>query len=141
MDCDQSRGNASLCVLLFEDSNPVNQPIEPYLSGVANLDFAIEVASDHERGLSRLSEGGVDAVVLNQPLHDESQVDVLKRVHAHSPNVPIIVTAETGDHESIIAAVQYGAEDYFIKDEAGPDVLARTIRFAAQVSSLRLRSA
>lgn len=141
MDRDSNRGNASLCVLLFEDDDPENLPIEPYLSSVDNLDFDIEVACDHERGLSRLAQGGVDAVVLNQPLHNETQVDVLKRVHAHSPNVPIIVTAQTGDHDSIIAAVQYGAEDYFIKDEAGPDVLARTIRFAAQVSSLRLRSA
>ena len=141
MNSMQSRGSASLCVLLFEDTAQVNRPISPYLSSLDSLDFEIEVAVDHETGLSRLAEGGVDAVVLNQPLHDESQVAVLRRVHAHSPNVPIIVTAETGDQESIIAAVQYGAEDYFIKDEASPDALARTIRFAAQVSSLRLRTA
>ncbi len=92
------------------------------LYGVCELSGALE----------RLSEGWVDAVILDPDLPDSQGIVSFERMYAFAPNVPIIVLTNEGEDDLAVRAVQGGAQDCMRKDEADPSVLLRSVRYAIE---------
>jgi diguanylate cyclase (GGDEF)-like protein len=92
------------------------------LYGVCELSGALE----------RLSEGWVDAVILDPDLPDSQGIVSFERMYAFAPNVPIIVLTNEGEDDLAVRAVQGGAQDCMRKDEAEPSVLLRSVRYAIE---------
>lgn len=92
----------------------------------------IDWAGELSQALGRLTQGGIDAILLDLDLPDSQGVVTFERTYAFAPDVPIIVLTEDGDESVGVSTVQGGAQDYLVRDEAGPGLLARAVRHAIE---------
>lgn len=92
----------------------------------------LEWAGELTAGLERLSQGGIDAVLLDLMLHDSEGIVTFERTYAFAPDVPIVVMTEVDDESVAIATVQGGAQDYLVKAEVTPAMVVKSIRHAIE---------
>ena len=117
-------------ILLIEDNRGDVVLIRRMLETHTSLRVQVEAAERLADGLERLGQGGIDAVLLDLGLPDSNGLDTVRKVHAHAPDVPIIVL--TGHDDEVLGAnaVWAGAQDYLVKGQADASLLARAIRYA-----------
>ena len=119
-------------VLLVED-NPVDAQLTQDILGEWALDrFAISHASTLMDGLTKLSRGRFDVVLLDLSLPDTHGLSTVTQVLATSPGVPVVVLSGHDDHPLALKALQHGAQDYLVKGEGGADFLARSLLYAIE---------
>lgn len=119
--------------VLLVESDP--EDLEGFRRGFADMhgdQFEVEWVGELASALERLSQGGIDAVVLDPSLPDSEGMVSFERTNAFAPHVPIIVMSEEDDDELAVSAVQGGAQDFLRKDEATPSLLGRSIRYAIE---------
>jgi len=92
----------------------------------------VESAPDLNKALERLSQGGVDLLLLDLDLPDGEDLGTFERAHAFAPDVPIVVLTGIEDGDMAISMVKSGAQDYLVKGEVSPDLLLRSIRYAVE---------
>jgi signal transduction histidine kinase len=84
-------------------------------------------------GLDRLgSIDEPDIVLLDLRLPDSSGLETLETALESIETVPVIVLTGMPDTELGIEAVSNGAQDYLVKDDVTPEVLARAIRYSIE---------
>jgi signal transduction histidine kinase len=76
--------------------------------------------------------GAIDAVLLDLTLSDAHGLDAVTRMHGATPGVPIVVLTGLEDQATALRAMQIGAQDYLIKAEVTPPLLARALRYAIE---------
>jgi diguanylate cyclase (GGDEF)-like protein len=133
MPLDRSITSAPLTILLVEDDAAYLRLAELVLADaarVAEADYRVVTAMRLSAGLARLSQGGVDLVLLDLSLPDSQGIATVHAVRAEAPDVPIVVVTGTADERLAAQSLQSGAQDYLIKDEIDPRMLARSIRYA-----------
>lgn len=116
-------------VLLVEDNEDDALLIREELS---ETNIEIEHAERLSTALSRLIEGGLDAVLLDLSLPDARGLNTIDRVLTEAPGVPIVVLTGFNNEEAAVTAVERGAQDYLIKGQADGHLLARSLRYAVQ---------
>jgi DNA-binding NtrC family response regulator len=87
-------------------------------------------AEDGRSGLERI-EAGTAAVLLDLKLPDLDGMEVLDRVHAEDPRLPVIMVTGHGSERRAVEAVQRGAFNYIPKP-IDPDELLATLREAVE---------
>ncbi len=80
--------------------------------------------------LSRLAEGGIDAVLLKIESTYEAAIDAVGRLREAAPHVPILALAVKPDAQVEAEVMRMGVQDYLPEREITADVLARSIRHA-----------
>ncbi len=80
-----------------------------------SMGFDAQTASDAADGMSKLSGGAVDVVVLDIQLPGFSGLDALPKIKADHPDLPVVVITAFGTMETAITAVQRGAFEYLLK--------------------------
>lgn len=98
----------------------------------AGLGIELEWAGELSQALARLTQGGIDAVLLDLELPDSRGMVTFERARAFVPDVPIIVLTQDDDESMAVAAVQGGAQDYLVKGEVTAGLLARSLRHAIE---------
>jgi PAS domain S-box-containing protein len=84
-------------------------------------------------GLERLAAGGIDLVMLDLGLPDSNGLKTFRKVHAHVPQLPIIVLSSLDDESVAMKTVHEGAQDYVVKGEnMDARLLVRTIHYAIE---------
>lgn len=83
-------------------------------------------------GLKRLSEGGIDVILLDLSLPESQGLDTLGKVHAQAPDVPMVVLTGLNDVMMAIKAVREGAQDYLIKEQVDGNLLVRSMWYAIE---------
>lgn len=121
-----------ISVLLIEDDPEDVSMIREMLSGVEHFRFKLQCVDRLSAGLERLSEGGIDVILLDLMLPDCSGLDTLIEVHAKTPELPIVVLTGLGDVELAFEGVMKGAQDYLLKNQLESLLLARTLRYAVE---------
>jgi DNA-binding NtrC family response regulator len=98
--------------------------------------FAVCQADSGDAALARLS-GGVtpDVVILDLVMPGMPGVETLKAMRAEGLTAPVIVLTATGGVETVVGAMQAGAQDFFIKP-ASPERIVVSIRNALQMGQL-----
>jgi len=94
----------------------------------------IEVAGEAENGaqlLDRLRRGGVDLLLLDMSMPGISGEDLVARVHAHHPALPILVLSMHNETQVAQRALRAGARGYLTKDRDPETLLAAIRRVAA----------
>ena len=119
-------------VLLIEDNPGDARLIEVMLSEVRGAQFDSECVDRLSTGLERLAAGGIDVVLLDLGLPDSSGLDTFIRLHAQSPEVPIIVLSGLDDEALAVDAVGRGAQDYLVKGQADSNLLGRAMHYAIE---------
>lgn len=116
-------------VLLIEDNRIEAVQTQGWLKGHDGA-FDVDCVDRLNDGLERISQGGIDIVLLDLNLPDSRGEATFEKLHAEFPEVPIVVL--TGEYDDSIgpATVAKGAQDYLVKQHADSASLARVLRFA-----------
>ncbi len=118
--------------LLVEDNDVDAQLTQDLLSEWSIEEFQITRAKTLGEGLALLSRERFDAVLLDLSLPDAFGLPTVKQVHATSPTIPVVVLSGVSDQSLALQAVQQGAQDYLVKGQGHPELLARAVRYAIE---------
>src|SRR5438105_7842377 len=119
-------------VLLIEDSPVDSRLLRLLLSESTTLHFDLTHVERLSEGLKRLSKDPFDVVLSDLTLPDSHGFETFEWLHAHVPDMPIIVLSGSDDETLAIRAVREGAQDYLVKGRADGHVLSRAIYYAIE---------
>ena len=119
-------------VLLIEHEPSGLKELQRSLAEARSGHIELEWVGELTSALERLSQGGVDAVLLDLQLPDSEGIATFERTYAFAPDVPIVVLTGMDDEDVAIATVQGGAQDYLVKTEVTPAVVVKSIRYSIE---------
>jgi len=119
----------TLTILLIEDSPEYAELVQQWLSMPGDISFVLNWTDSLMAGLNRLSQGGVDVILLDLGLPDSDGLSTFTTASIHAAGVPIIVLSGGDDEALALDMVQEGAQDYLLKSTCNRDVLARAIQY------------
>jgi OmpR family response regulator RpaB len=112
-------------LLLIDDDERLGPPLAAYMQ---RHGFALEHATRPSRGLERLEQGGIDAVILDVMLPEIDGFEVCRTIRK-SPGaaaaVPIVMLTARGEVMDRIVGLELGADDYLPKPFEPRELLAR----------------
>jgi len=94
--------------------------------------FEVEWVDRLSTGLARLSDGGIDIILLDLSLPDSHGIDTFEQIHANAPKVPVIVLTGLEDEELARKTIKKGASDFLVKGTAERSEFVRSLRNALQ---------
>ena len=116
------------CVLLIASDADAAARVLGELGSVTEERFEVEWVTELSRGIERLCDGGVRAVVLDLNLPDSKGVGTFDKLFQAEPGVPILILSDAATEEEARQAVQHGAQDHLLKEHADGYRLRRTVR-------------
>ncbi len=121
--------------VLVVDDDPTQRRL---LQAVLERDgFAVVQAEGGDQAIARLTAGGAcDVILLDLVMPGMSGQDTLKEIRARGFNQPVIVVTATGGIDTVVAAMQAGATDFFVKP-ASPERINVSIRNALSMGALK----
>ena len=99
-------------ILVVDDDRAYRQLIR---SGLEDQDYEVVSASSVAECMNQISKIDLDLLLLDLHLPGGYGMDVLKRVRAAHPELPIIFITGSEDSDSAILAARFGARDYLTK--------------------------
>jgi DNA-binding response OmpR family regulator len=126
-------------ILLVEDEPGI---VDFLGRGLRAEGFAVEAALDGLEGERRALRESFDMVVLDLMLPGVGGMEVLAKLRASKPELPVIVLTARGDVEDRVAGLDAGAVDYLVKPFSLAELLARVraqLRVATDTSTTTLR--
>jgi diguanylate cyclase (GGDEF)-like protein/PAS domain S-box-containing protein len=116
------------CVLLIASDADAAARVLGELGSVTEERFEVEWVTELSRGIERLCDGGVRAVVLDLNLPDSKGVETFDKLFQAAPGVPILILSDADTEGEARQAVQHGAQDHLLKEQADGYRLRRTVR-------------
>ena len=98
------------------------------LGSVTEERFRMEWVTELSSGIERLRDGDVRATVLDLNLPGVQAAETFDRVFQAAPGVPILILSEADTEATARQAVDRGAQDYLLKEQADGYRLRRTVR-------------
>ena len=99
--------------------------------------FAVSQAEDGDAALRHLTSGQpADVVLLDLQMPGLNGQDTLKEMRARGLAQPVIVVTAGGGVETVVKAMQAGAQDFFVKP-ASPERIIVSIRNALSMGEMR----
>lgn len=111
-----------MTVLVIEDEPGINSFVR---RGLEAAGFTVLIATDGRRGLEAARRPDVDLVVLDLGLPGLPGEQVLARMRALRPALPVIVLTAKGAIADRVANLEAGADDYIVKPFSFNELLAR----------------
>jgi len=124
-------------VLVIDDDASLRFTLEAVLSDAG---MTVETADGGAAGLAAFDARGADIVLTDLAMPDMDGMQVLARLRASDPSVPVVMLTAHGSERVAVAAIKAGAFDYLPKP-FDPDELVLAVRRAADTRSLRLQNA
>ncbi len=121
-----------LTVLLVEDNPGDARLIAEMLREGGGDRYRLEHVDRLAPALARLSQGGIDVLLLDLSLPDTQGFETFRRAHEHAPDVPVVVLTGLDDQEVSRRAVQEGAQDYIPKGDVNAHGLVRSLLYAIE---------
>src|ERR1700687_3338854 len=85
-----------------------------------------------QKAVTHLAENPVDVVLLDLGLPDAQGLEVVKRVRAAAPRIPLVVLTGLDDESLAAQALQEGAQDFLVKGQIQSRGLVRALRYAIE---------
>jgi DNA-binding NtrC family response regulator len=99
--------------------------------------FVVAHAENGDQAIQRLMTGGVaDVILLDLVMPGLSGQDTLKEMRTRGYSQPVIVVTATGGIDTVVQAMQAGANDFFVKP-ASPERIIVSIRNALSMGALK----
>ena len=120
--------------VLVVDDDPTQRRL---IQGVLEREgFLVASAESGEQALDRLICGGVaDVVLLDLVMPGLPGVKTLQEMRARGFNQPVIVLTASGGIDTVVQAMQAGAQDFLVKP-AAPERIAVSLRNALKMGDL-----
>src|SRR6202050_3268528 len=116
------------CVLLIASDADAAARVLGELGSVTEERFEVEWVTELSRGMERLCDGGVKAVVLDLNLPDSRGVETFDKIFQAAPGVPVLFLSDADTEGEARQAVEHGAQDHLLKEQADGYRLRRTVR-------------
>src|SRR5579862_2612228 len=99
--------------------------------------LAVAHAETGEQAIDRLVAGGAaDAIMLDLNMPGLGGIETLKELRGRGFGQPVVVLTSTGGIDTVVKAMQAGAQDFFVKP-ASPERIMVSIRNALQMGDLK----
>jgi diguanylate cyclase (GGDEF)-like protein/PAS domain S-box-containing protein len=121
-------------VLLVDDDEDDYVMTRDLLAEVGRGVFLLDWVVSYEEALAAIARSAHDVYLLDYRLGERNGLDILRRARGRTPRTPMILLTGQGDEAVDIEAMKAGAADYLVKGQLGPDLLARSIRYAMERS-------
>jgi two-component system, OmpR family, response regulator len=115
-------------ILVVEDEDSIASFV---VKGLAAEGHSVERAATATDGIALGLAYEFDLILLDLLLPDGNGLDVLKRIRAERPDVPVIVVSALGEVDNKVDLLDAGADDYLVKPFAFAELAAR-VRAAAR---------
>jgi two-component system cell cycle response regulator len=119
-------------ILLVEDNEVDAHLTQDILAEWSIEQFHITHVTCLTDAFKHLGRERFDAILLDLSLPDGYGLPTLRQVQAANPTIPIIVLSGVSDQTLALQAVQDGAQDYLVKGQGQPELLARAIRYSIE---------
>jgi two-component system KDP operon response regulator KdpE len=110
-------------VLIIEDDYKIIEAVSLAFE-VGWPDASVCYTRQGEEGIDLVEQEQPDVILLDLGLPDISGFEVIKRVRLFSM-IPIIILSVMADEQSVVKALQWGADDYVVKPFRQLELLAR----------------
>lgn len=117
-------------ILIADDHPIVREGLKQILSETQDMQLVGE-ASNGREVMEQVERGLADVVVLDISMPGESGLDVLRKLRARHPTLPILMLSIHSEDQYAIRSLRAGASGYLTK-ESLPDELVTAIRRVAQ---------
>jgi len=128
-----------LNILVIDDDDGDRMLCRTTLRRIWDKDFGLSEAPDGEAGLALLEQNEFDCVLLDHSLPGINGIEVLKRIRARYPNLPVVMLDGKGNDVVAVLSMKEGAQDYLAKSTITPATFERAIVMA--IESCRMKSA
>jgi two-component system NtrC family response regulator len=120
-------------ILVIEDDDSIRRVLEFSLQEEG---YTVQTASDGASGLEAATRGGVDLIISDVRMPQMDGMELLARVKAMNPDLPIVLLTAHGTIDTAVEAMKLGAFDFLTKPfERGQ--LRHVVAKALDVASLR----
>jgi PAS domain S-box-containing protein len=116
-------GAAKPIVLVVDD----NADMQQYFVRLIGGSFKVATAGDGSKALELIKAQRPDLIVCDIMMPQMDGIAFLKELKENSDTatIPVVIVSALGGEESIITALQGGADDYLVKPFSGKDLKAR----------------
>jgi len=128
-------------ILVIDDSPDDRELYWRALNKNTDVLYDISDAEDGERGLARIEECAPDCILLDYSLPGRNGIEVLKRIHARHPHIPVVMLTGQGNETVAVNAMREGAQNYISKSTITPEAMQRAIQVAIDHCSMEKRIA
>jgi DNA-binding response OmpR family regulator len=125
-------------ILVIEDEPGIVDFLE---RGLSAQGFHVISALDGDSGLERALNEDIDLAVLDMLLPGRSGLEVLERLRASKPTLPVVVLTALGEVDDRVSGLDAGATDYLTKPFSLAELSARIraqLRIASQAPQTTL---
>jgi DNA-binding response OmpR family regulator len=109
-------------LLVIEDDLAIRRGM---VAALRHAGYAVREAGDGVAGCREALAGGVALVLLDLVLPGRDGLDVLARLRAFDPALPVIVVTARGDEDDRVRGLELGADDYVVKPFGARELVAR----------------
>ena len=124
-------------VLVIDDDAALRYTLEAVLSDAG---LQVEACDGGASGLAAFEARGADVVLTDLAMPNMDGMQVLARMRALDPSVPVVMLTAHGSERVAVAAMKAGAQDYLPKP-FDPDELVLSVKRATETRELRLENA
>ncbi len=117
-------------VLLVEDNHADARLFAELLSEVSGKPFKLTTADTFTAAAPLVRVH--DIVFLDLSLPDAFGIETVTRMVQHAGDIPIVVLTGNDDDRVAVEAMKAGAQDYLLKGEITPSLIARSARYAVE---------
>ena len=93
--------------------------------GLAESGYAVDVATDGERGVELALKGGYDAAIVDVMLPRLDGLTLIDRIRARGVGTPVLILSARRTVDDRVKGLQAGGDDYLTKPFAFAELLAR----------------
>jgi DNA-binding NtrC family response regulator len=135
-------GQASARILIIDDESAIRESLETLL---ALEGYTVDMAPDGPRGLDRIDANTYDLVLLDLALPGQNGIDLLPRILAKQPDLPVIMITAYGTVGNVVDAIHAGAQNFVQKpwenEKLLADIRAAVLRHRAEEENVQLKRA
>src|SRR6476469_2645 len=139
---NESPSSSAGAVLIIDDEAAIRESLETLLELEG---YSVESAATADQGLSRIGERPFDLVLLDLALPDRNGLELLAELHAHDPELSVIMITAYGTVENAVKAMQAGATNFVQKpwdnEKLLADVRIAVARRRAEEENVQLKRA
>ncbi len=128
-----------LRILIIDDSEDDRDLYRRALQKSVTARYEIQEAETGDAGLKRVEEREPDCILLDYSLPGQNGIEVLKRVRAERPHVPVVMLTGQGNEAIAVTAIREGAQNYISKSTITPDTIHRAIQVAIEHCAMERR--
>lgn len=125
----------NLTILIVEDNKGDYVLIREYLHEVFSS-VTIHHATSLREGIGILEREEVDIVLLDLTLPDAMGLNTFSTLHQQAEQVPVIILTGLEDADLALESLNIGAQDYIVKDDCTPVLLAKSIQYSIERSKI-----